>query len=966
MDSNEIDVCLISVGWFTQAQDMEVSFDKHSCKLKYKDTIVLEGVYDDSLGMYTLDMLELITAPDPRIAKELQVDQCYAARRVQRFRQAVVIKALALHRHTGCLPFETMAICIERKAWGGIDPGITPALCRELGRKKACLVCALCRWLQEVFEVTGIKPSYSKKDIGKYIVTDCGGKVTPASYGNHYFQYVGCPLIKHHRVYGQKGKDGESLGSIRLWLIYALQHGHTPQYLLTDGGSEVESDMASELYARWGIKCIPTPGKIPLFSAEREMQLKYDDIEALLLSVQTWTASNWLDAAIHSAQMRSYTFNSSSVLLSESETPFELWTGQKPPLDCFSRYGAGSIVVAETPTIERRVGQSRQQMGLVLTIRDDGSRAADLDIPGKKKVVDRGHLQKVNISLPSTPRTVSLSWNEDKSEAVLVTSDNIDTSSVQGVLEFQNKVELMKLAEEEARIKAAEPRLQLIEQEATICDLVQLAQAADPLSPEVESLADARIYLRSSDPHRGYFEDEATAFLASHDPGGRKAASHSFWTRVVDDGHYKYMSNESVRDIHTFFLIYGCYPDLSERGESVAAFVREEHPKSDLSPDEVEDEDEGNLFTPSFSHEPHAFRCFAARSLSRNHDETPSLTRIMRDPALQQQWLKAMRSESVGWLEHARHITRERALEIGVTPHVTTFTTKRGTGARKARITFHGGFELRNNPEFREHRYRLYAPAMDSDLLLFLIAFSTYFRMRRFSADVTQCFMHNDMKNATFKRALVVLLNQWECGIVGGAYLEIDSVIYGCPDASMEWHKRIRSFMLEEVGMSVSVFHPCLFVHWVDPISLILIGIATDNIEFFFTDTSGAITKVEGIVRQLEGKWPMTFEEEAKDILGMSFDRQSDGSEQVTQPGTMKAVERFFFPSGYAPKMSLRIDEFFVHVRSSITWRYVVYSGIMHLVGVHKALSGLQTPICISSLCQTLCLGLSMLMCGRT
>ena len=158
------------------------------------------------------------------------------------------------------------------------------------------------------------------------------------------------------------------------------------------------------------------------------------------------------------------------------------------------------------------------------------------------------------------------------------------------------------------------------------------------------------------------------------------------------------------------------------------------------------------------------------------------------------------------------------------------------------------------------------------------------------------------MKNTTFKRALVVLLNQWECGIVGGAYLEIDSVIYGCPDASMEWHKRIRSFMLEEVGMSVSVFHPCLFVHWVDPISLILIGIATDNIEFFFTDTSGAITKVEGIVRQLEGKWPMTFEEEAKDILGMSFDRQSDGSEQVTQPGTMKAVERFFFPSGYAPK----------------------------------------------------------------
>ena len=289
-------------------------------------------------------------------------------------------------------------------------------------------------------------------------------------------------------------------------------------------------------------------------------------------------------------------------------------------------------------------------------------------------------------------------------------------------------------------------------------------------------------------------------------------------------------------------------------------------------------------------------------SLARNFDESPSLGRVERSLELQKLWSPAMQKEIKGWMEHAHQISEQEAKAKGVTPHVTTFTTKRGTGIRKARVTFHGGWELRTNPEFRNHRYRLYAPAMDTDLFLFLLAFATYFCIRRFSSDVTQCFAQNDMKNATFKRNLVVWLSEWECGVKGGAYFQIDCVIYGCPDASMEWHKRLREFLIGTIGMTVSVFNPCLFILRLSLVSLILCGTATDNLEFFFTDDRPSELKLEWIVAKLEAKWPMTHQEEAKDVLGFAIAKRSDGTVHVTQPTTVAAVERFFFPDGSAPK----------------------------------------------------------------
>ena len=227
------------------------------------------------------------------------------ARKVARFKTSAIAKALQLHKNLGCLPFSTMASQIAINAWN-VDPEITPALLRELERRKLCVVCGLTRWRQETHEGTGVPLAVSTDDIGKYIFTDDVGKITPCSAsGKSYYQLVGDAATKMHKNYGMTHKD-EAVEAIGKWIIFSLQHGHVPMYILSDAGSNEVSAKAQEAYARWGIVSIPTPGKIPIGIAERVVQTTMDDVKALLMTTKFFSAANWLECAERSAQLRSY------------------------------------------------------------------------------------------------------------------------------------------------------------------------------------------------------------------------------------------------------------------------------------------------------------------------------------------------------------------------------------------------------------------------------------------------------------------------------------------------------------------------------------------------------------------------------------------------------------------------------------------------------------------------------------
>ena len=381
----DIDVCLTSVAWFTRHRDMQVTFSKDTVDFTYKGALVIRGEYDDGLGMCTLDMVELILAPNPCLAGSKEA-MALTARKHTRFSQQAISKALQLHKNLGCLPFSTMASQIAVGAWN-VDADITEALLRELERRKLCVICGLTRWRQETHEGSGVPLAIAEAEVGKYIFTDDVGKITPCSAsGKHYYQVVGDAATKMHRNYGMVHKS-EAIEAIGKWIVFSLQHGHVPMYILSDAGSNEVSELAQEAYARWGIVSIPTPAKVPAGIVERVVQTTMDDIKALLMTNKFFSAANWLECAEHSAQLRSYCINNSSARIDATKTPFELFTRQKPPMDRFMEMGLGDFVVVQTPAKERKMGQPRNQLGQVHAIKDDGSKGVMLRIPGKKRVL---------------------------------------------------------------------------------------------------------------------------------------------------------------------------------------------------------------------------------------------------------------------------------------------------------------------------------------------------------------------------------------------------------------------------------------------------------------------------------------------------------------------------------------------------------------------------------------------------
>ena len=152
---------------------------------------------------------------------------------------------------------------------------------------------------------------------------------------------------------------------------------------------------------------------------------------------------------------------------------------------------------------------------------------------------------------------------------------------------------------------------------------------------------------------------------------------------------------------------------------------------------------------------------------------------------LAEMWTPSMVKERGGINLTSHEVTREYALKFGVTRHVTARTTKRD-GTLKTRFAIDGRQEIRQG-KFPD-RAALYSPAMDEELLRLSLQYAASLGMQIGKSDVVQCFTHNPMETARFKRKLIVYMDEFESGVPGGQYREFDSVSYGTADASSEWY----------------------------------------------------------------------------------------------------------------------------------------------------------------------------------
>lgn len=239
-------------------------------------------------------------------------------------------------------------------------------------------------------------------------------------------------------------------------------------------------------------------------------------------------------------------------------------------------------------------------------------------------------------------------------------------------------------------------------------------------------------------------------------------------------------------------------------------------------------------------------------------DDNPNSRMVEASPELQAKFASAMRREFEGFKERAplTQISKDQALEEGVTRHVTGYKHKRPTaehpdGATKVRINIDGRFEIRAG-KFPDPD-QLYAPAMDEELPRLMMAEKAYFRLKTSSADVTQCFLYNSMDSAKHPRIINIHLSEYECGVPGGAYFRDGAASYGCGDSSRMWYDRVRKHKCEE-GQQRSQYTPVRFIQRLGPGSVTVTGVATDDFLINRTADAQAEAAVQASNATMDGK----------------------------------------------------------------------------------------------------------------
>jgi hypothetical protein len=277
-------------------------------------------------------------------------------------------------------------------------------------------------------------------------------------------------------------------------------------------------------------------------------------------------------------------------------------------------------------------------------------------------------------------------------------------------------------------------------------------------------------------------------------------------------------------------------------------------------------------------------------------EDNPNLRMVQESEELRSQWHEAMQAEFKGMQSSIlKPCTPEYAKGKAVTRHVTTFTRRRVGGTRKVRINIDGREEIRRGvfPD----RGKLYAPAMDGELLKILVQHCAHYDLRMTKSDAVQCFLNNSMEEAENRREILIHLSEYECGVRGGSYYKVDAVSYGCADASREWYERIRAAM-EEMGYTVSVYHPCLYIKRTSDKGLVIAGIATDDMFIGSSKNKAGRDALVELRAGLDSRHKWKHYEEPGDVLGAQITAQGDGTVTMVQRAEIAKITATFYPEG--------------------------------------------------------------------
>ena len=379
-------------------------------------------------------------------------------RRKDRFSRRSIRKAYEFHENLSHIPpMSTIADNIQHNTWTGLDKDLTPALFRELAKRKDCIICAMSRW----GEPQNVGSGVTKYRVGEAVAIDIQGPVTPMSQGCSYWLKVRDIGSGLSECYGVKNKN--KIGAeMEAWQTFCWSNGYKPQLIKTDAGS-VETGQGFKLeMAKLGMKVHNTPDGEPQKDAERDVQTSLNDLTAVLQHQDTMRASDWLSGIKLGTRIRQRTSNAASREIHPTKSPWEIFTGEKVDMSQLETIGFGDIVVTKTPKSRRKKGVTRNELAKVMEIEMDASRATGLQRIGEEKIERRANPQRVNIDRMRNResigqlRHVRCEQNEDGT-IIIEAEERIPVNSIDDIIGYQRHRRMVDEIEERKEAEAHVP-----------------------------------------------------------------------------------------------------------------------------------------------------------------------------------------------------------------------------------------------------------------------------------------------------------------------------------------------------------------------------------------------------------------------------------------------------------------------------------------------------------------------------
>ena len=379
-------------------------------------------------------------------------------------------------------------------------------------------------------------------------------------------------------------------------------------------------------------------------------------------------------------------------------------------MDLLTDIAVGDIAVIRTPNKLRRLGQPRNQAVRVMELELDDARAAKVQVLGRERIARRGNLQKVHIetaeeATTGRPQRVVTVVTGADGKTTVTAGPGLDTNSIEDVARAEMRLADDREATEIAKIRE-DLRIAREPNESDGDDSGGDEERAGPAGggsarrePEEEDERDdAGRYINDKGEENAGARGEEQEL---GDAGGNywgfetgdeaPTAPMAFWARHLRGN--KIPEKDVVDEVWLYSVVTGgAMPSDELMGLATGQLPQDGTDQYDDDDDEGYDSDEDDKEYEKLQGAERHFTVLKARKV---RDETCPTNKMLRDdPVLDVDWTESWLEEYDGLSSVTHEVTKERAREVGVTPHVTDRRTKRN-GRKKTRININGSFEVR-------------------------------------------------------------------------------------------------------------------------------------------------------------------------------------------------------------------------------------------------------------------------------